>query len=1353
MARTQSPGGHVDRPDSGRASIAGPSNHSRDRKSRSSTRRVASKSAAREGTQSSSGGSVSYGTTSSSDGPSSSGHRNLPIGSTIQGLPSHLLGPDDNSAEEEYERYLQRQFQHRLRTIDRPSTSLLSRLKGPLSRASVSLPSTSSIASPSSVPGFAPPDSAALMARSAGHGGKQSNRSEPAPASSASADIPRLRRNESPAEDHQVSQNVLIWQNDMRASPSLQPSGKGSFAPKVTRKLANLAPGVGHRFPVGSSPSTVPDASRLKQVSPKLKERSSRTNVAVSRAANPSSLPNGVWREGQIVLREDNHLCILEQNGAMPHNLRADLFQTADIRAVHETVFGRYHVLGIYGLPSNLTGGQTGPRPHQSLERGTSGRYSTNDSSNSRAEPVFICFPSARCVRLWEALLRACGMPDVFGHQESWSTGGTHRWYRQLDLQVTDFRPASHASPSPILTAASPVSTPLNEQQRPILDAANLSPTHTEPAQRPLTTPTDPGQINAATAPCADFHADPVSTDSAAKDPNAEPRSAVKASQECSNMLSAGDPAASTGNTFAASGGHTTRPGPQRRDSDALLGLTSPAQSSGMSMFVELDGSIAGRADARSVTASSGEAFWSWSSTTITIKNVPRAPSLSMQLVAFSNGSKQTRSQLVGSVDLPVQHMVRGEDLHFWFPVWAAPEAKVPFNQQASAHLCMADECVGELMIKVRYQELAVQPKSKYSDVRRMIDGPDCADLIASLTFHLDEDQLIEQLVNLYTSLGSIADRIADLLEAESHTWDVAQPELLFRGNTLLSRALDKFQRNHCREWLDVCIGNVVRDICREKLKIDSQAVHRSANSPVGSSAMARERGGPPLPQAPSREVDQALGYLQRLWDGIYSNRHTCPRDLRAILCKVRRRVNAKFPTHIGRPPGIQGVGLFLFLRLFCPAITSPHQYGLVPSAPDAEVSKSLKQLAKMLWDLTAKRGPAEGKDKDPWSRPIEDYIRQSSSASDDFIAAVSSSERASQKAPHQAPLAEDEDIMRHFIADRTRDLWQLHREAVSSDRYMLDPSLALASLASFIARKAPASLLCERPAPSSSHDCEPTGAQHEDAAKLRDPERAARVVDFVRACCKVEERTGYCVDKAGLDPEPLSYADDDLHAQSVPFSTVATGKAAVRSTPPETSSRLSNPNKVAAQLLIKRDFPVPRRRRQTVSTPEDEAVRGGLSTLERPTDFLARAHSDMQCGSPSQSAAFAGSAGPRSPAREAVTDQRPKTSRRMGRQERPARASLEPEVLSAREPLQLDSSIVEPPGARTDARPFDIGGGCRSTSSHASRARNHTADSSPLDFESQTTSLDKGLLEKGEKRIKSGGGAGSAKFWSRFKS
>ena len=89
---------------------------------------------------------------------------------------------------------------------------------------------------------------------------------------------------------------------------------------------------------------------------------------------------------------------------------------------------------------------------------------------------------------------------------------------------------------------------------------------------------------------------------------------------------------------------------------------------------------------------------------------------------------------------------------------------------------------IGELKMIVKVREETVLPLRKYTEIEKALNAQTCVDLIYQLSKHLDEDAIISHLVNVYTSSGTVVQRLADLAERESNLLgDQPESELLFR--------------------------------------------------------------------------------------------------------------------------------------------------------------------------------------------------------------------------------------------------------------------------------------------------------------------------------------------------------------------------------------------------------------------------------------------------------------------------------------------------------------------------------------------------------------------------------------------
>lgn len=163
-------------------------------------------------------------------------------------------------------------------------------------------------------------------------------------------------------------------------------------------------------------------------------------------------------------------------------------------------------------------------------------------------------------------------------------------------------------------------------------------------------------------------------------------------------------------------------------------------------------------------------------------------------------------------------------------------------------------------------------------------------------------------------SLGSNAyslpnDR-ADLVREVRDT-ATAKANLLFRGNTLLSKALDSYMQRVGKEYLEKTLGPKLRTIIEEDIDLEVDPARASATASL-----------------PYNTV-RLLATTKEIWALIYGSVQDCPTELRAILRYIKACAEDRFGDILRNAP-YSAVSGFIFLRFFCPAILNPPLFGLV---------------------------------------------------------------------------------------------------------------------------------------------------------------------------------------------------------------------------------------------------------------------------------------------------------------------------------------------------------------------------------------------------------------------------------------
>jgi hypothetical protein len=208
--------------------------------------------------------------------------------------------------------------------------------------------------------------------------------------------------------------------------------------------------------------------------------------------------------------------------------------------------------------------------------------------------------------------------------------------------------------------------------------------------------------------------------------------------------------------------------------------------------------------------------------------------------------------------------------------------------------------------------------------------------------------QLSEMLLNIYQVSGATVDWISALVEDEIdgvhkestanrlryttriHSNDsresgqdreilvrdmgrtaTVEANLLFRGNSLLTKALDLHMRRLGKEYLEETIGERIREIDESdpECEVDPARVPRTEDL--------------------DRNWRNLISLTTGVWKSIAMSVARCPPELRRIFRHVRACAEDRYGDFL-RSVTYSSVSGFLFLRFFCPAILNPKLFGLL---------------------------------------------------------------------------------------------------------------------------------------------------------------------------------------------------------------------------------------------------------------------------------------------------------------------------------------------------------------------------------------------------------------------------------------
>ncbi|KAI7869002.1 Rho GTPase activation protein [Spinellus fusiger] len=329
----------------------------------------------------------------------------------------------------------------------------------------------------------------------------------------------------------------------------------------------------------------------------------------------------------------------------------------------------------------------------------------------------------------------------------------------------------------------------------------------------------------------------------------------------------------------------------------------------------------------------------------------------------ISRNVKSERETKIGSIFIPSEHIGFGTTNEVWHDIRKQSRHRT-FASLASLGYAQSYASAGELKVGTRLEEHIVLPLSRYEELVEFLKEFHNDSIYEIARKNLDLEVLTTHLVRIYEGLGLSVSWIKSLIDFEVASMSADDTNILFRGNSLLTKVIDAYMKMVGKNYLEEAIGNVIHTLCSTKVHIE-----------VDLSKM--EKGGDV-----TMHCEKLARYVQLLWTSIEVTKLKCPEELRQIFSHLQSVIIKKFeldqnpesPKQSARYTCVSG---FLFLRLICPAIVSPKLFGIVRDHPDSKTSRTLTLLAKCLMNLANLVDPSS---KEPWMKHLNQFSQISKS-------------------------------------------------------------------------------------------------------------------------------------------------------------------------------------------------------------------------------------------------------------------------------------------------------------------------------------------------------------------------------------
>ncbi|KAM7221357.1 hypothetical protein V8F06_003325 [Rhypophila decipiens] len=344
-----------------------------------------------------------------------------------------------------------------------------------------------------------------------------------------------------------------------------------------------------------------------------------------------------------------------------------------------------------------------------------------------------------------------------------------------------------------------------------------------------------------------------------------------------------------------------------------------------------------------------------------------------------------------GSVDIPLHQLDRGKDHEQWFQIYD--------DKQIS---------IGTMFVKVHHEEIVVLFQKNYLPLSVLLHRFSSG-LTAQITHALPGSlrRLAEIFLNIFQVSNSTADWLMNMVEEEidgignqavmkkpprfsqrlrsnesvESTSDREQivrdmgkslqgeANLLFRGNSLLTQALEFHMRRLGKEYLEETLADKINEINEmdPDCEVDPSKIHHADDI--------------------EKHWNLLIQLTTEIWECISSSAARLPAELRQILKYIRAVAEDRYGDFL-RTVSYTSVSGFLFLRFLCPAILNPKIFGLLRDHPRPPAQRTFTLIAKGLQALA--NLSTIGK-KETWMEPMNRFLNTQRQPFRDFLDTVCS--------------------------------------------------------------------------------------------------------------------------------------------------------------------------------------------------------------------------------------------------------------------------------------------------------------------------------------------------------------------------
>jgi len=220
------------------------------------------------------------------------------------------------------------------------------------------------------------------------------------------------------------------------------------------------------------------------------------------------------------------------------------------------------------------------------------------------------------------------------------------------------------------------------------------------------------------------------------------------------------------------------------------------------------------------------------------------------------------------------------------------------------------EQTLGEIRLRLTYMEQQILPLTGYLSLLGCLMQKKIPLIKLVAPIIEDKSGFAKTMIRVFDSNRACVRLVMDLIAGEIN--ETNDPSIIFRGNTVVTKAMDFFMKYAGKDYLAWAVGPILTDINSQRIscEVDPSKAQKTDNI--------------------SKNVKVLSKYCQMLLDRIFESAERCPIVMKISFGFIRFMVTKKYQPSQIEIVKYTSISAFVFLRFFCTAIQNPKIAGIV---------------------------------------------------------------------------------------------------------------------------------------------------------------------------------------------------------------------------------------------------------------------------------------------------------------------------------------------------------------------------------------------------------------------------------------